>query len=588
MWINTDEKLKRQILSSSDAHILFDYGQKFYHGGKMIPRDLDMAVLCFIRSFEQRNQKAIHYLHRIDRNNEAVGNDREKIKEILGKINPYNKTVGMLGAQARMDLQELFLQSKVGSSFWQHTLDRLQLAAEKKDVRSQWELALHYMVGRGCRQDCTLAQKYAKEAIKQYPLLRCFISEYLWQYPIPSLQEVLDDPNLILAHPTVQDLRRTPSDYRKLGSRLIIFYPELVLKKLCKIRYCDKDEFLVIWPVLYPFLEWKQIKNIPDRLLSHQPQLAEVLPVIWSATTKRNIFLIHKYQKFERYIKAEQFDKNAFAEILPYRPEYIRLMDVQNFTGTEAVEILNKKIELHKPPVLLPEERILYAIFGKEKERKKKYIVPVTDWMESIIHFSGDSRFFQARIGYKEANILKKFTEYAYDICLDQNIPCALEIRDLNEGRVSPPYSSHLLANPFAKSELLPEIREKLFSLDGVTPDPSPISPVFALYILENNVEEFQNYQWKIPHEKFFEKVINLGVPQIRAVNEYFGSFAKFLCDNRSLLTEELGKKLYAAGIKKTVLQRIYCKQKELLPKEILQELLQNETVFVQFEIKIF
>ena len=543
-----------------------------------IPRDLDMAVSCFIRSFELRNPKAIHYLHRINRNNEAVGNDREKIKEILRKNNPYNKTVEMLGAQARMDLQEFFLQDKVGSSFWQQTLDRLQLAAEKKDVRSQWELALQYMVGRGCEQNCDLAKKYAEEAIKQYPLLRCFISENLWQYSIPSLHEVLDDPDLILAHPTAQDFKRVPLDYRKIGSRLMIFYPELVLKRLCKVRYCEKEEFLAIWPVLYPFLEWKQIKNIPDRLLSHQPQLAEVLPVIWSATTKRNIFLIHKHQKFERYIKAEQFDKNAFAEILPYRPEYIRLMDVQNFTGAEAVEILNKKIELHKPPVLSPEERLLESIFGEDQGRKKKYIVPVTDWMESISHFSGDPRFFQDRIGYREANILHSV--YAYNICLDQNIPCALEIRDLNEGRVSPPYSSHLLANPFAKSELLPEIREKLFSLDGVTPDPSPISPVFALYILENKVEEFQNYQWKIPQEKFFEKVINMGVPQIRAVNEYFGSFVKFLCDNRSILTEELGKKLYAAGMKKTALQRIYCKQKELLPTEILQELLQNETVF--------
>ena len=559
MWIQPDESLKRKVLNSNDVDTLYLNAKILYNGNGEAARNLDLAVEGFIRAAEKGSRKALHFLHLINRNNEAAGDAKERIKEILRKTDPYHNTVGMLGGQARLDLQELFLYNEAGSPAWQKALERLRLAAEKKDPRSQWELALHYMVGRGCRKDFTLAGKYSKEAIKEYPLLGYFIGYHQWGYELPSLEEVLNDPQLILAPPN--KLNSPDKKYYMCNGFSAIFYPELFLRRIYKVSYSARERFLAIWPCLYPFFEFSPFKKIPYDLLWHQPQFAELLPIIWSHARKNDIYLVNRHQKLERYIKAEQFDNQDFAKVLSSRPEYIKLMNIEELTRDDVCKILNSKIKQHRPRVLSPEERILTAI-ADDGKRMHDSVIPVVRWMEGVIHFSGDPRFFQDRIGYEEAAILQQ-NEYAYEICLAQNIPCALEIRDLNKGRIVPPYSPRFLENPFSIDNLRSEVRQKFNSPESVTLEPSLFSPVYAFHILENKVEEFRNYRWKIPGEVFFEKVINMGIPQIQAVDESFAGFADFLINHSSLLTVELGEKLYAAGIGKGRLLKIYRQNKE-------------------------
>ena len=403
MWIEKDRKLKETILLTlSDADKLLAHGNLFYRGDEDTARDLDLAIECFIRAAEYKKTEAIHRLYFINETNSAIAADKQRIEQILAKTNLYKCTVRMLAVQTGKDLHNLMLNDSVNSRDWQQGFERLQFAAGRKDTFAKWELALHYMVGRGCKQDCKLAKKYATEACKEYSPFKVFIPEFYFSQNIPSLDMVLDNPKLLSA-PTIEEIRNYPI----LSKRLMVLYPELVIKGLLSSTMVDSQQyFTAVWPEFYQLFNWETYnrypwkqRKIPLWLLLYQPQFAEFIPINWTKAKQNDIFLVNQYQKFERYIKPEQFSPDDFRKILHHRPEYAKFADMQNITGLQLFNCISAKLNLHKLPhesllELPPEERLLKLIFAEEEYYPMDKIIK---WMVSIEQYSNMTNLFEEK-----------------------------------------------------------------------------------------------------------------------------------------------------------------------------------------------
>ena len=347
------EDFKKKVLALRDADKLLAYGNLLYRGNESTARDLDLSIECFIRAAEYKKTEAIHRLYFINEANAAIAEDKQRIEQILAKTNLYKCTVRMLAVQTGKDLHNLMLNDSVNSRDWQQGFERLQFAAGRKDTFAKWELALHYMVGRGCKQDCELAKKYANEAYKAYPLFRFFIQEYCFSQKIPSLSEVLYNPGL-LSVPTFEETLKYSTPfyrplpiYRRTPSSFMVFYPELIIKGLRSPSAVQSQQyFTAVWPEFYQLFNWEKynrypwhLRRIPYLLLMHQPQFAELIPINWAKAKKDDIFLVNEHQKFERYIKPEQFSQDDFRKILRYRPEYAVFANIHELSSHDLLKI---------------------------------------------------------------------------------------------------------------------------------------------------------------------------------------------------------------------------------------------------------
>ena len=396
MWIELDKELKNKVLALRDADKLLAYGKLLYHGDESTPRDLDLAVECFIRAAECGKKEAIHYLYFINDANAANEVDRGRVNAILAKCNLYNCTLRMLAVQTEKDLHQLMLNDSINSQYWQQGLEHLIFAAKRNDAFAKWELALHYMVGRGCEQDCELAKKYANSAYKASPFLRGFIPEYVFMEKIPSLEEVASTP------------KKFCNDIDTCRQSFAILYPEIIktgsLLPLIVDSWADFREIALnmsaVWPEFYQIFNWNEghplyDRRLPSYLLKQRPQFAELIPINWSNAKQNDIYLVVKYQKFERYIKPEQFTVADFRKVLHHRPEYARFADMQNITERQLFNCISRKAELHELP---PEERLLQLIFeGKDYPKDK-----IVKWMGSIEKYSNIPNLFKNKMKPKD------------------------------------------------------------------------------------------------------------------------------------------------------------------------------------------
>lgn len=406
MWIERNEDFKKKVLALRDADKLLAYGNLLYRGDESTARDLDLAIECFIRAAEYKKTEAIHRLYFINEANAAIAEDKQRIEQILAKNNLYKCTARMLAVQTGKDLHNLMLNDFVNSRDWQQGFERLQFAAGRKDTFAKWELSLHYMVGRGCKQDCELAKKYAIEACKEYSPFKVFISEFCFSQNIPSWEEVLDKPEL-LSVSTIEELRdySTPY-YRRIPWSFMVLYPELVIKKIVSSTMVhSQEDFTAIWPEFYQLFDWETYnrypwwrRKIPYWLLTHQPQFAELIPINWEKAKQNDIFLINQHQKFERYIKPELFSQDDFRKILHLRPEYAKFADMQNITGRKLVDDICKKASLHP---LTTEERLLASIFNEAPHDK------IVRWMESVEKHCSIYQLFNKKLDIENIKYLK-------------------------------------------------------------------------------------------------------------------------------------------------------------------------------------
>ncbi len=406
MWIETDKGLQDKIFTLRDADKLLSWGKLLFYGGEYTVRDLDLSIECFIRAAEYKEILAIHFLYFINDANAALPADALRIKQLLSKIDPYEYTVRMQVVQAGKDLHQLISNDAVNSQYWQRCLDRLRSAAEKKDSFAMWELALHYMVGRGCRQNCELAKQYATEACKAYPVFKAFISEFCFSAKVPSLQEVLDNPKL-LSCPTVEEMQdQSKPSWRRAPASFRILYPELFIKGIfAPSAVFSQVKFAAVWPEFYHLFDWETFhtnyhwwrRSIPYWLLMHQPKFAELIPINWAMAKQDDIYLVFKHQKFERYIRPEQFSQDAFRKVLHRRPEYARFADMQNITGHKLANDIQRKVDLHP---LQPEDRILARIFESPPHEK------IPRWMRSIERHCGIPDLFKQKLDEENLSYL--------------------------------------------------------------------------------------------------------------------------------------------------------------------------------------
>jgi hypothetical protein len=629
MWFATDEKLRENISKLRDADKLLAHGRQLLYGYDNVARDLDLAVECLIRAAEYGNRTAADILYFINENNAAEESCRPRINAILARHNPYRGSVRMLVVHTAKYMHDLLLKGGGDTEYWQYGLSRLKFAAgeddgffeldeageprrftcniKRDDVFAKWELALHYMVGRGCVQNRELARKYAEEAYKRCPRFKCFIPEYLFSAELPSLDEVREDPNMLN-----RSLNLRHCAYTFLSKRDIFFYPELLLNGCIREaqRWRERDDFLAIWPEFHHLFKPRKSLRFPFWLLKHRPQFAELLPVDWSAAKGDHVFLLRDHQKFERYLKPEQFDSASYKKIIISRPEYARFAGLRTLTGQQIADIIIKKSDSEIPPPKTPEERLLAMIFGKTDSH---YTREMASWVRAVSKYCGDPDLLRKKIGPGEIVQLNRNLYCAYDVCLAVAIPDALEIKRINDCDGKIDSSSELMKNPFV-GELTPEARLNLFLNPNVELGPSLLTVWIALELLKLAPDRFRRLDWESgvrfsegEFETFFEQVITMDVRRMNAVVNALGKrFVDWLGDvhvappkheplqppfktmgmsigdpppprptrpkpsSRTFLTAELGKKLYAAGVDAQSLLFIYRGRCELLSPRIL------------------